>query len=401
MQAILHLGDMKCGSTSIQEWMTRDAELLRENGFWLSTVTRVVNYDSRLSCYALDNRAMETEPRREAGIRAATEVPAFRRDMERRLADEMAAAPSSARAMLFSHEMLLMLKEHEVQRLVAMLGPMFDGIRVVAYIRRQDRLFLSLWGQRLKRYHPGPAFCDHLIKQRSYLRMLDSWQRAVGHDNLTVRVFDKASFAHGDLQADFRDAAGIPPDERYSKPIRTNESLDATAQTLLLELGARLATREDADRRRLVFLVRRLLDRRKYRHPRPASIPAHLKNHLLQHFTGRGLMPGRGWAEQVMAGFAKENEEIRRRFFPERAQLFDDDFSDYAPEGGPPGAGLRAFDPDAVREPVLGPLEPEAVAEAYSLVLGRKPRAADIDRERGAAANIAHLYASLLNRRAA
>jgi len=401
MQAILHIGDMKCGSTSIQEWITRDAELLREHGFWLSAVTRVVHYDSRLSCYGLDNRWIETEPRREAGIRDGTEVPAFRRDLERRLADEVAALPPDARAMLFSHEMLLTLKDHEVQRLADMLRPRFGGIRVVAYIRRQDRLILSLWGQRLKQSHPGPAFCDHQIKHRSYLRMLDSWERAVGRDNLVVRIFDKAAFAEGDLEADFRVAAGIPSDERYSMPVRTNESLDATAQSLLLELGARLAAREEANRRGFVFFLLRLLNRRKYRNPQPIPIPIDLRNHLLQHHTGRGLMPGRGWAEQVMAAYEQENEEIRRRYFPECARLFDDDFSDYASDGGSPGAVLRACDPEALREPSVVALEPGAISEAYRLVLGREPRRVDIERERGAAANIAHLYASLLTRRAA
>lgn len=401
MQAIIHIGDMKCGSTSIQEWITRDAAVLEDHGIRLSAVTRVVHYDSRLACYALDNHWIDTEPRRESGLRAATEVPAFRRDLERRFAAEVASLPSEARAMLFSHEMLLTLKDHEVQRLADMLRPLFAGIRVVAYIRRQDRLILSLWGQRLKRGHPGPVFCDHQIKHRSYLRMLDSWQRAVGRDNLVVRVFDKAAFAQGDLEADFRVAAGIPTDERYSKPIRTNESLDMTAQSLLLELGALLAARQDAAHRRLGARLRRLFNRRKYRHVQPTPIPIDLRNHLAQHHAGRGLMPGRAWADRVMATCEHENEEIRRRYFPERAQLFDDNFSDYPAEGGPPGAVLKLCDPEAVREPVVGPLEPATVAEAYRLVIGREPRAAEIAREQRTAANIAHLYASLLTRRAA
>ncbi len=401
MQAILHIGDMKCGSTSIQQWMTRDAALLRENGFWLSATTRVVNYDSRLACYALDNKRNETEPRRESGISVPTQVPPFRRDLERRLADEVASLPSDARAMVFSHELLLMLRDREVQRLMALLERLFSGIHVVAYIRRQDRLFLSLWGQRLKKFHPGAEFCDKMIEQRSYLRMLDTWQRAVGHDNLVVRVFDKHSFAEGDLQADFRDAAGIPADGRYSKPFRTNESLDANAQTLLLELGGRLARQEEPNHRRLTLLMRQWLPGQKARRQMPKPIPESLKDHLLQHHTGRGLMPSRAWAEQIMAAVGQENEEIRRRFFPDRPQLFDQDFSDYASEGGPPGAVVGVCDPEAVREPSNGPLTPDTVAEAYRLVLGRQAKAADIERERNAAANIAHLYASLLTRRAA
>jgi hypothetical protein len=90
--------------------------------------------------------------------------------------------------MLFSHEMLLSLHPPEVDRLMGLLRRLFSGVRVIAYLRRQDRLFLSLWGQRLKTHDPGATFCDDLLAHRSYLRMLETWERAVGRENLSVRV---------------------------------------------------------------------------------------------------------------------------------------------------------------------------------------------------------------------
>jgi hypothetical protein len=398
MRAILHVGDMKCGSTSIQEWMTRDRALLQENGFWLSDVTRIAHYDSRLSSFALDDDRMDVEARRECGIGSPDEVPAHRRDIEERLATEVKSLPSSAQAMIFSHELMLLLRPREVGRLVTMLRRMFSGIHVVAYIRRQDRLFLSLWGQRLKSYAPEPNFFERQLQRRSYLRMLDTWSAAVGRENFVVRVFDKSSFAQGDLQSDFRDAARIPHDARHAPPCRTNESLDAAAQSLLFELGKRLDGNSSLERRRLWNRIRRAFQPEAKRRANVPMIPPSLKTFLVRHRTGRSLLPDRAWATRIMESCSRENELIRRRYFPERDRLFDDDFSEYPTEGGPPGTNLRLCAPEEFAQPAVGSVTPEDIVEAYRIVLGRAPDPRVVAHEANATANIAQVYASLLAR---
>jgi hypothetical protein len=309
-----------------------------------------------------------------------------------------AALPADARAMLFSHEMLLLLRPGEVDRLLAMLRRIFSDIRVVAYIRRQDRLFLSLWGQRLKTRDPGPHFCDQCVKQRSYLTMLDTWERAVGRDRLAVRVFDKAAFTGTDLQAHFRAAAGIPEDPRYTRPSLLNESLDAPAQTLLLELRNRLAGRRRNGWHRIVSRLERLLRGRRPLPRGPIEFPGTLTAFLRNHRQGRGLLPSRGWARSVAAAYRHENEEIRRRYFPDRPSLFDDNFSDYPEQGGPPGATYPPLDPDSLAGGPALPVEPEDVREAYRLIHGHNPSQREVIAQRRGAANIAHLYALLLTR---
>jgi len=398
VQAILHVGDMKCGSKSIQEWMTQDRDVLAANGCWLSDVTRIVHYDSRLSSYALEDERLDVEARRESGVGAIDQIAEHRRHIEERLAAEVASLPSSAQAMVFSHELMLSLWPSEVNRLVALLRRIFTSLRVVAYIRRQDRLFLSLSGQRLKSCDPGPRFFEQLFRRRSYLGMLDTWATAVGRENLVIRVFDKPAFTRGDLQADFRVAAGIPDDGRFAPPLRTNESLDAAAQTLLLELGARLTGNSIRRKRRLLDRLVRAFQPKSKRLSRPIDFPLPLKNFLVHHRTGRSLLPDRHWAHQIMKRCERENETIRQRYFPDRAQLFDDDFSDYPAEGGQLGRGLPRCDPEAFRHPAVGPVAPDDVREAYRMVLGREPEASVIDRERTQATNIAQVYASLLAR---
>ena len=396
MQAILHIGDMKCGSKSIQGWLAANESLLRGHGFHGGVATKHSFYDSGLACYALDDGDLTAEPRREHAIHGTADVPNYRRILEERLTAEIAALPPDARAMVFSHEMLLSLSPPEVERLMALLHRRFSGVRVVAYLRRQDRLFLSLWGQRLKTHDPGPRFCDDLLATRSYLRMLETWERAVGRANLAVRVFDRKAFVGGDLVADFRDAAGIPDDPRYQMPTFRNESLDAASQSLLLELRERIRDRHERDRRRLVARLRRKLRLGGKPPSGPLAFPAPLSSFLWQHFTGSGLRPARGWAERIVAACDQENEAIRRRYCPERPALFDREFSEYPLEGGAPGEGYPPCAPEAMRREPLAPPEPAQVDEAYRVVLGRVPSASERAAARQSAANIAHLYATLL-----
>jgi hypothetical protein len=99
-----------------------------------------------------------------------------------------------------------------------------------------------------------------------------------------------------------------------------------------------------------------------------------------------------------VARHAADNEAIRRRYFPDRPSLFDDDFSAYPEEGGAPGTGCRTCEPADL---AVGPgqaVTPGMVREAYQVILGRRPWPGEIARAQRSAGNIAHLYALLLDR---
>jgi len=230
--------------------------------------------------------------------------------------------------------------------------------------------------------------------------MLDTWERAVGRDRLAVRIFDKSAFKQGDIQADFRAAAGIPSDPRFTRPALRNEGLDAAAQSLLLALRDRLVANRERDRRRLTARIHRFFRGRGRRPWEPVAFPRPLVAHLMRNRPGSGLMPSRSWAREIAAACAAENEIIRRRYFPDREALFDDDFSTYPDEGGPPGRTVPPCDVLALRQEGSAVAGPAEVEEAYRLVLGRDPapeERAVVGRRR---ANIAEVYASLLGRAA-
>jgi hypothetical protein len=64
-------------------------------------------------------------------------------------------------------------------------------------------------------------------------------------------------------------------------------------------------------------------------------IRAPLLTMLAARFAGRGRRPPRAEAERFLAGFEASNEAVRRRWFPQRAVLFDRDLDMYPTESEP------------------------------------------------------------------
>jgi hypothetical protein len=376
MQAIIHVGDKKNGSKSIQGFVKANQRLLQASGILVSRATRCGPYHSLLASYALDDSRLAANPRREWGITDKAQLADHRFDVERRIADEVAAAGPGINTFLFSHEGLLALGAEETDRLMTMLRKFFSGFRIVAYLRRQDRHLVSQWGQHLKAGKvPRRRFLENFRHKQSYLEMLDNWEHAVGRENLSVRVFESKSFLHGCLYRDFCAAAGIAWNAKFLRPRPANIGIDRVAQTFLLALNARIHAGAG-----------------------PAEQRGHVVPFLEGCCTGEGIKPPRAWAKQVTAFFARENEEIRRRYFPQRPALFDNDFGSY-PEGGSPDCTA----PEAIDLAVTmwqhfqqGPTEKE-IQEAYRLVLGRQASPEEVANHARAGASIRNLYVSLLN----
>ena len=135
---------------------------------------------------------------------------------------------------------------------------LYDNVKVIVYLRRQDRFIESTWNQIIK---AGGVSGDHVTQEYSefsgygpygsvqefrahspyanvsteYKRKLDEISQVVGRENVIVRVFEKGQFmgGRGDVISDFLQVLGqlgYPIDEKsFVYRDRENESIsDAT-----------------------------------------------------------------------------------------------------------------------------------------------------------------------------
>ena len=309
--AIVHIGDRKTGSTTIQQFLTANKQTLARNGKVVSEAAFRRVYHSGLTSYALDDHVIDTPARRHWDLTSIEDIASFRTSLRDGLLSEAQAVDATA-AVLFSHEDLFRIQDHEVERLAELLREIYDNIEIVVYLRRQADRDASEYGQALKNGHTGVDLLAHC--RSDYHELLNRWARHFGEDAIKPRIFDAGDFVGGDLIDDFCDAAGLGDPTQYERVAAANESLSVVAQDFLRAFNTVWSKTQGF----------------------PFGLVVHT---LLRDYAGPGRRPSRRAAEAHMAQYRRANDALRKRWFPERRTLFSDDFSMF-PEREAPVSSL-------------------------------------------------------------
>jgi hypothetical protein len=112
---------------------------------------------------------------------------------------------------------------NELNRTLAKVGK----VKVVAYIRRQDKWLQSRFAQITKFGHFREDFTASLVEgldAANFYRRLEPWAKAVKTENVIVRVLEKQQLVSGNVCIDFLHACGIQSVERFEYPQDQNIS---------------------------------------------------------------------------------------------------------------------------------------------------------------------------------
>lgn len=306
-RAIVHIGTEKTGSTAIQATLARNRAHLAGRGFCYSSVAGAGSH-VKLTAYAADDDVRD-DIRRRLGIATPADLAQFRERLATDLRAEITASPDSVFVFSDEHFQSRLVSQQSVDRLAGLLTPLFDEIRIVVYLRRQDELAVSRHSTALKSGGVPGALIDLAWAGTpfyDYRKLIGRWTEAFGAAALTVRRFETDRLIGGSVVSDFLATTALP--ELAESKERANESLRPDYQAFLGEMNARLprfvagkANPERGDFDRLLADMGR----------------------------GKGARPARDDARAFYAAFADSNEYIRARYFPGDAALFDDDFSRY------------------------------------------------------------------------
>jgi hypothetical protein len=299
-KAIVHIGPMKTGSSSIQHWLFQKADLLGGQG------VHVV-------------RALGPNMSRLAGLVFAQmlDQPPVASDQEKleKARAELAALPETIHTIVISGEMLghQLHRPREVRTFKALFDEFCSDYRIIAYLRRQDELSTSLFSTALRR---GERNARKLTKPFDYEAMLGAWSQVFGREAITPRIFDRASLTGGDVIRDFADTAGFPYEPVQTPVGNLNPSLRPEAQHFLKLLKQRTVANG---------------------HEGPLAAFGRMDeiNRVLNRdYTGKGTKPARAEAVAFVEAAQAGNEAVRQAWFPDRPSLFSEDFSGY-PEAEP------------------------------------------------------------------
>jgi hypothetical protein len=209
----IHIGTFKTGSTTIQNFLARNALVLEREGLGYCH-GKDFPYYFKFGDYPLEQLAYTDRS------------PIIRHYLGKAHVHSLVLSSE-----LFSRKPTGKKISHLKMHLEA-LG--VNAFRIVCYLRRQDLLIESLYTQCAKKGEPAARPEDYLSDTTytdfiDYAKFLALWGEVFGNENLIVRPFEKGQFYGGDLIRDFvhvldldhlyeRCAVSTAPDEANVRP---------------------------------------------------------------------------------------------------------------------------------------------------------------------------------------
>ena len=314
-RAIVHVGVEKTGTTSIQAFLASNVEALHQQGF---AYPRTCGLPANLRLVVFSKECRRCEDLcRLIELDSADAREGFLATFPGALAAEIEALPRSVHTLILSSEHFFsrLNEPAEIERLRAVIAPLAERMIIMIYLRRQDRLAVSRYttllynGYRRESPLPPPDAPRLLYDFDAGLNL---WADAVGEDAIVPRLFGE-SRQSSDIVGEFARACGIDLRPGLVRPERLNRSLNPCAQALLRRLNQLGGHEKPVDP-----IARRLFHRL-----------------IGASCSGPGRLPSRAEAHEFLGRFAAGNERVRRRWLPEQARLFDEEFDHY-PETADP-----------------------------------------------------------------
>jgi hypothetical protein len=218
MELILHIGLPKTATTALQEWMTVHRERLLEHGFWVPD-EHVKPHRIAVEFIKDPERAAMPDVAR---IKRQLEVDPLWRDLKAEL------ERGQASTCILSSEYFQLCDPAIVREALQHLG--FSRIRVIVFLRRQDRLIESGFNQEVKEmgFH-GPFLLPGLNTHFDWSSLVGKWSAAFGRSNMDVLIYDTLAREKRILQS-FLDTLGVrfeSGNDKEALASNANESLPA------------------------------------------------------------------------------------------------------------------------------------------------------------------------------
>lgn len=327
-QCILHIGTEKTGSTSIQTMLVTNRAKLEEYGYFMplslrqATSSKDGNH-SHIAAMALRNTAFDFDLRGHWGITDTKTLEAYRQKQTEIFTREIENTPIHCDKIILSNEHChsRLLTIEEIEWVKEWLSMFCDEVKVVVYLRPQFEVALSQYGMLLIGGYfdiealPQLPYPTNYSYRRytnalyfDYEKLLQRWETVFGTEALLPRLYNVGRQGqHRVPTLDFLDVLNIR-ESAVVQPPRENTNISAAAQEFLIKLYTEFAERGLSPTAPWVDPIRALI---RAKHP------------------GQGVLPSQEKIREFQEAYSSSNERVCAHWFPERRQLFSDDYSSY------------------------------------------------------------------------
>lgn len=315
---VLHIGCEKTGTSTIQRFLSENREAFIQEGVLYSKVGGLGGSQRWFETCA-HSRPWNSDLSVVFGIRGKADQERLCREFSEKLEHEVNAFADCHTLVISSEHFHSRLKsEDEITRLKDLVSRWVEQFVIVLYVRRQDRVAVSLYSTKVKggqrnanvfaydeRHLGGDGSTEYYF---DYEHVYRNWSGVFGPSAMRVRVFEKERFRGGGLLSDFCEASGLS-EEHKTIPPAANESLSQTGLMFMESLNKRFPAVVDG--------------RVNVSHQALSSLVSKLR-------PGKSAVVTREAAMRFYDLYRESNERLKALAFPEQtAPLFDEDFTDY------------------------------------------------------------------------
>lgn len=305
----LHIGLEKTGTTSIQEFLETNRAALAGDGVFLPQSLGHKNH-KMLAAYGFDAGSRDIAVT-SCGIGPdEADMNAYRATLSANLNREISEA-SAHTAIISSEDLSRLFTRREVERVINLLRPFCQELKVIVQLRRQDLLassrYYSLVLGGSARGQVLPAKGEEAPRYYDYKRTLDHWIDVVGADNVILGRFPENPKAEGFNSVErFCTLLGLDAGA-YHQVKRQHISYDAVNQIVIQNYNV---IKGGYDPEGMEQLMTQL---------------AHENDRQFNH------IPSASQARQFYERYRDDNLALLKRLGAED-QMFSDDFSMYSNE---------------------------------------------------------------------
>ncbi|HIA7122475.1 hypothetical protein LZB76_00070 [Campylobacter lari] len=299
MTAYVHIGTMKTGTSSIQNFLYLNCSLLQKQNYYYPISIKNIG---RLNDHNPFAYKFNTLLNKINNLKILSgELNYLNNEIKMCNCDKIIISMENIQWLLNSQQ--------KIKYFYDFLMCIFDNIKIIIYLRDVVELFTSMCSQAIKDnshldYHFLYPYQNGKSKILSnYQQILQWWGAVFGRENLIVRLFDKNEFYQGNLLKDFVHSIGLEWDDQFQIPDKENETLDLIGFELLCRVN----------RLNPFMFKSRYFDIVEYfdRNCTNGNQYPHLK-----------FQPPKEVVQSYIDYFEESNEWVRKEFFPHKERLF-------------------------------------------------------------------------------
>lgn len=304
MNAILHIGTEKTGTTTLQAFLYHNAKLFEKNGILIPTSTGKNN--ARLLSLTAYNISRRDDFTRTLDIQTDDQLRNIQDKILRSLKKELNAQRMSFVIFSSEHFHSRLTTVQEIERLKQnLLSLGFYNFQIVLYLRDPVELASSLLSTAVR---SGSTLKEAPKPKQPYWRnichhkdTIEKWIGVFGKEALIIRIYDDSSLHNNSIIHDFLKAVNIEFEDSFVIPSNKNEGLSILAIELLRRVNEKIP-----------YFINN----------QPNLIRGDIYNYFERFCPGPKYIMSPTLSKEYQEFYEESNEWVRKNFFPERKELF-------------------------------------------------------------------------------